>query len=122
MEPKRVLVVEDDKDAIAIASTVLSHAGFVVIVVEDGAHACEAVVIHKPDIILLDLRLPNEDGEQIATNLHGDPRCSHIPIVVLTADVARRNAAFPPNVRKVVLKPVAPRVVVAMVQAALCPS
>lgn len=119
METKRVLVVEDNTDAIAIASAVLSHAGFLVIVVDDGGTACAAAAIHKPDVILLDLHLPNAGGTEIASELHADPRCTEIPIVVITADVAALNMAFTSNVRAVLLKPVQPRAIVESVLAVL---
>ena len=118
-EPQRVLIVEDDRDAIAITSAALLHEGFLVFTVQDGALACAAVVANEPDLILLDLRLPNASGEEIAAELHSDPRCARIPIVIVTADVGARDAVFPPNVRWVILKPCEPREVVAAVTAAL---
>lgn len=118
-EQKRVLVVEDDKDALAITSTALSHAGFVVLTVQDGALACAAVVAHEPDVIVLDLILPHTSGREIAAELHTDPRCARIPIVIVTADVSAREAVFPPNVRRVLLKPCEPRVIVKSVSAAV---
>ena len=118
-EQIRVLIVEDDRDALAIMGTALAHEGFVVFTVQDGALACAAVVSNEPDLVLLDLRLPNASGEEIAAELHSDPRCAHIPIVIVTADVRARDAVFPPNVRWVILKPCEPREVVAGITKAL---
>jgi CheY-like chemotaxis protein len=102
---KRVLIVDDDADTVIICSAQLTHAGYSVTSVSDGTHACDAARLHMPDVILLDYRLPGIMGSTIAAGLHADPRCSAIPIIVLTADAMARKISFSPNVRGVVLKP-----------------
>jgi CheY-like chemotaxis protein len=101
---KRVLIVDDNEDTVVICGAQLTQAGYSVASVNDGARACDAVLVHEPDVILLDFRLPGTSGALIASGLHADPRCSTIP-VILTADHTARKMEFPPNVRGVLLKP-----------------
>lgn len=114
-----MLVVDDDKDAVEIHRTMLEFGGFVVVTIEDGADACAAALTHQPDAILLDLHLPHSTGAQIAAALHEDPRCVSIPIVVVSADFRALSIMFPPNVRRVLLKPTEPRAVLAAVREVL---
>ena len=116
---KRVLIVEDDADSLAITSAALAYSGFAVFTVQDGAQACGAAVTHRPDLIILDVRLPNTSGDVIAAELHGDGRCAHIPIVVVTADIAALTMRFPPNVRGLLLKPCDPRILIDIALAAV---
>lgn len=115
----RLLVVDDDRDAVAIHSAMFEFGGFVVVTVDDGADACAAALTHQPDAILLDLHLPHSNGEQIAAALYDDARCTHIPIVVVSADFRALSLTFPPNVRRVLLKPLEPRAVLAAVREVL---
>jgi CheY-like chemotaxis protein len=115
---KRVLIVDDDADTVIICTAQLTQAGYSVTSVSDGTHACDAAGLHMPDVILLDYRLPGATGSIIASGLHDDPRCSAIPVIILTADATARKVRFPRNVRGVVLKPCESRALIAAVSAA----
>ena len=118
MTGKHVLIVDDDADTVVICSAQLTQAGYSVTSVSDGTHACDAARLHAPDVILLDYRLPGTTGSIIASGLNADPRCSAIPVIILTADATARKTRFPPNVRGVVLKPCESRTLIAAVSAA----
>src|SRR5687768_12830125 len=80
---ERVLIVDDDADTVVICSAQLTHAGYSVTSISDGANACNAARLHMPDVILLDYRLPGTTGSIIAAGLNADPRCSAIPVIIL---------------------------------------
>ncbi|MEZ6048389.1 MAG: response regulator [Planctomycetaceae bacterium] len=79
----QILVVEDDQETAASLKTALSSAGFSVTLAKDGGQAHATFVMHKPDVVVLDLILPRESGFEVCERIKGlDP---HIPVVILTA-------------------------------------
>jgi CheY-like chemotaxis protein len=113
----RVLVVDDDRDALAIVGAALTHAGYIVVYEDVGARAIETAAVSRPAAILLDFRFNDTTGERIAAGLHHDARCSGIPVIVITADVDAVKVSFPPNVRAVLVKPFDPADLVEAVSA-----
>ncbi len=81
----RILVVDDDADVRSVVEITLELAGYEVIAAEDGAAGIQAVEEVVPDLIVLDVMMPNLDGFEVVRRLRGDARYSHIPIVILTA-------------------------------------
>jgi DNA-binding response OmpR family regulator len=80
--PRRVLVVDDDESVRVLLTRYLEMEGFQVEPVPDGAAALAAVAASRPDLILLDLMLPAQDGLDILTRLRRD---SDVPVILLTA-------------------------------------
>jgi CheY-like chemotaxis protein len=66
--------------------TRLTRAGFTVVVAIDGAHGIAMATTEKPDLILMDLTLPDIDGEEATRRLKSDPATKHIPVIALTAN------------------------------------
>lgn len=87
MPPRTVLVVDDTPLNRELANDVLATAGYTVLEAEDGNGLLERVKRERPDIILLDLKLPGVDGFTLARQLKADPAIRRIPIVAATADV-----------------------------------
>lgn len=87
-----LLVVDDDEDLLWLMTDVLVEAGFSVETAENGQKGLESVARRKPDLILLDMKMPVMDGWQFARELgNGDGQA--VPIIVVTAaDDARRRA------------------------------
>lgn len=90
----QVLIVDDNPDDIAIARQRLKGEDLEIISAEDGRSGLDAAKRHKPDLILLDLELPDLDGFEVCRVLKGDPDLCLVPVVFLTAscnpdDVAR---------------------------------
>ena len=79
---KTILVVDDEPKIVQLARDYLEHAGFAVIVATDGPTALHAVRSSKPDLIVLDLGLPQLDGLDVTRTLRKD---SNVPIIMLTA-------------------------------------
>ena len=94
MEKNRILVVEDEESLLKLESILLSSKGYNVTGVMDGKSALEEVILNKPDLVLLDIMLPEMDGFEVCRQIKENPETRHIPVVMLTAkknslDVAR---------------------------------
>jgi CheY-like chemotaxis protein len=83
--PPRVLIVDDEEEVRLSVGEFLETQGFVVVEAEDGEEALAKAFTEKPDLILLDLRLPKVDGYQVCQTLKGNPITSVIPIIMITA-------------------------------------
>ncbi|KGG32660.1 Two-component system response regulator [Prochlorococcus marinus str. SS51] len=79
------MLIEDDKDMRELVGGHLEHTGFDVQVAEDGIKGQALALQYKPDLILLDLMLPNVDGLTLCQRLRRDERTSSIPILMITA-------------------------------------
>jgi two-component system alkaline phosphatase synthesis response regulator PhoP len=83
--PKRILVVEDDADFLELLCFNLRAAGFQVGTAKDGIEGLKKARSMRPDLILLDLMLPELDGFALCDILREDPATASIPIFILTA-------------------------------------
>lgn len=86
---KKILVVEDDPDNRRIVEKVLAVDGYTVVEAVDGIEALSKAQAERPDLILMDLALPNMDGWEATRRLKADPLTSRIPVVALTAVAMR---------------------------------
>jgi two-component system cell cycle response regulator DivK len=80
-----VLVIEDDERNRTLARDVLGAAGFLVLEAATAAEGIALAVEHMPDVILMDLRLPDMGGTDAARVLKGDARTARIPLVATSA-------------------------------------
>jgi two-component system, OmpR family, alkaline phosphatase synthesis response regulator PhoP len=113
-----ILVVEDEMKIARLVRDYLEHAGFQVLVTGDGGSAVAAARSSKPDLIVLDLGLPGQDGLDVARELR---RWSNVPIVMLTArgDEADRIVGLELGADDYVVKPFSPKELVARIRAVL---
>jgi CheY-like chemotaxis protein len=81
----KVLVVDDEPDVLDLVSYNLGQAGFLVETAADGADGLRKARSVSPDLILLDLMLPEMDGLEVCKLLRRDPKTNTIPIIMLTA-------------------------------------
>ena len=82
---KRILLVEDEADLAELVSYNLRRVGFEVDIARDGAAALRRAVDLPPDLVLLDLMIPQISGIQVAKQLRTNPKTATVPIVMLTA-------------------------------------
>ena len=115
---QRVLLVEDNEDNRVIYTTVLQHVGFRVIEAQNGVEAIELARRELPDLILMDISIPEMDGWEATRILRRDPSTSSIPIIALTAHALSddRERAAEVGFTSYLAKPVEPRTVVAEVR------
>lgn len=80
-----ILVVDDTPDNLKLLSAILAEAGYKVRPVTSGQRALEAVEMSPPDLILLDILMPNMDGYEVCRRLKESPKSRDIPVIFLTA-------------------------------------
>jgi PAS domain S-box-containing protein len=85
LEAATVLVVDDNPDNLGVLYELLSGQGYRVLVAEDGAGALEQAALARPELILLDIMLPDRDGFSVCQALKGSPATREIPVVFMTA-------------------------------------
>lgn len=100
---RSVLLVEDDPDIRTVTNIALTRiGGFEVVAVSTVKAARAALAMHVPDVILLDVELPDQDGPSFALELGQDEALVHIPIVLLTGHLVDE---LPPHVIGAIQKP-----------------
>lgn len=83
--PRLVLIVDDDRMNRKLARDLLQVSGFRTLEAASGAEGIALAAAHRPDVILMDLRLPDMDGSAAARTLAHGPRTARIPVVALSA-------------------------------------
>lgn len=82
---ERILIVDDDPDALTLIGLTLERRGYTVIKAASGPDALDLVDKERPDLVLLDLMMPQMDGYEVCRRLKSNPDLADIPIVMLTA-------------------------------------
>jgi CheY-like chemotaxis protein len=82
----KILYVEDNDDNVYMLKSRLSRAGFTVVVATNGAQGVAMASSEQPDLILMDLTLPDIDGEEATRRIKADPVTKAIPVIALTAN------------------------------------
>lgn len=118
---QRILVVDDDKEIVRIVRAYLEKAGYNVSVAYDGETALHIIRSDRPDLVVLDLMLPDRDGWDITRIVRSDPALAAIPIVMLTARVEGEDRVLGLDLGAddYIAKPFNPHEVVARVRAVL---
>jgi two-component system sensor histidine kinase/response regulator len=88
-EKKKIMLIDDSSTNNILYESILSEEGFEVTVVSNPLLAIQSIKSEKPDLIILDLRMPVLDGFQIMEKIRGDKDISAIPIIVLSAENSR---------------------------------
>ena len=117
----KILIVEDERDIVELLRYNLRQENFKVDAVRNGVDALQRAVDKPPDLILLDLMLPEVDGLIVCRLLKNDPRTRNIPIVMLTAkdEESDRVAGLELGADDYITKPFSPREVVLRINAVL---
>ena len=82
---QKILIVDDELDALTALKRALEADNYNIVEAADGLSAIEKVKTEKPDVVLLDLMMPEMDGIEACKHLKSDPKYKHIPIIMLTA-------------------------------------
>jgi CheY-like chemotaxis protein len=92
-EKRRILIVDDDRDSTHVIQILLEKTGrYLVLEESDATKAHQSVRNFRPDLILLDIMMPQRDGGDIATQIEADPGLRKTPILFLTALVTKAEA------------------------------
>ena len=82
---KRVIVVDDDKEIQEIVTFVLNRNGFEVAVASNGQQLRHLLATRVPDLIILDVMMPGQNGYEIFSALRSDLRTQQVPVIIMTA-------------------------------------
>jgi len=103
---KKILIVEDEPDQSAFLDSLLSDNGYETIIAGDGKEGFAKAKSEKPDLITLDITMPEESGVRMFRDLQEDPDTSGIPVVIVTGlssdfrrfldQLERKKRIFPP--------------------------
>ena len=92
-EEQRILIVDDDRDSTHLLKILLERkGGYVVLEENDAVKAHQSAHNFRPDLILLDIMMPQRDGVDIASEIGADPQLQRTPIIFLTALVTKSEA------------------------------
>ena len=109
---KRILVIEDEAEMIDLTRIVLEREGFEVLGAVGGARGLELIKQEKPDLILLDLMMPDIGGWEVYRPVKADPALAEIPVIIVTAKAQSIDKVLGLQVAKVddyITKPFGPK-------------
>lgn len=121
MTIRTILVIDDQKDFADLVRRSLEKEGFEVIVASDGTTGLRFAREHRPDLVVLDLTMPDIDGLEVCQQLRTEPRHARLPIIVLSArgSAADRVLGLETGADDYLVKPFVPQELVARVKAVL---
>lgn len=119
--PEKILIIDDDIDTLKLVGLMLERQGYQIAVASNGTIGLSKASSEVPDLILLDVMMPDMDGYQVTERLRSDPSLSHIPIVMFTAKtmVDDKVKGFESGVDDYLTKPTHPAELTAHVKAVL---
>ena len=121
---KRVVCIEDEPEMIDLVRLILGRRGFDVVGANGGLEGLEVVQREKPDLVLLDLMMPDMDGWEVYQRIKSDEALSDIPVVVVTAKAQSIDKVLGLHIAKVddyITKPFGPQELLESVEKILGP-
>jgi DNA-binding response OmpR family regulator len=121
MRKQTILVIDDQKDFAQLVGRTLEHEGFDVILAAEGTTGLQIAREHRPDLVVLDLTMPDMDGLEVCKALRSEPRHARLPILVLSAraSAADRILGLELGADDYLIKPFVPGELAARVKAIL---
>jgi two-component system response regulator VicR len=108
----KVVCVEDDSEMIDLVKLILARQGFEVTGATGGLEGLDAIAREQPDLVLLDLMMPDVDGWEVYHRMKADERMRNIPVIVVTAKAQSIDKVLGLHIAKVddyITKPFGPR-------------
>ena len=105
--PKKILAIDDENDVLLIIKTALSGEGYDVVTASNGFDGLALAEDHQPDVILLDLRMPEMDGMEVLAQLRENEKIMNIPVIILTgiSDKNKIREALDKGITYYIVKP-----------------
>jgi two-component system, OmpR family, alkaline phosphatase synthesis response regulator PhoP len=118
---KKILIVEDEHDILQLVKMYLEKEGFRTVLAKTGAEGLRQVKHEKPDLVVLDLMLPEIDGTEVCRRLRSAPETAMLPIIMLTAKAEESDTivGLELGADDYVTKPFSPKTLVARIKALL---
>ncbi len=119
MALQKILVVDDSATERFFFAELLSKNGYDVVTAENGAEALTKAKSERPDLILMDVVMPGQNGFQVTRTISRDPGTSHIPIIICTSKSQEtdRYWGLKQGARDYVVKPVDPKDLLSKIKA-----
>jgi len=119
--PEKILVVDDDIDTLRLVGLMLQRQGYQIVAASNGQQALQMAKAEKPDLVLLDVMMPDMDGYEVTRRLRSDAVTSSVPIIMFTAktQVDDKVTGFEAGADDYLTKPTQPRELFAHVKAVL---
>jgi len=121
---EKILIIDDDIDTLKLVGLMLERQGYEIAVASNGSLGISKAAEERPQLILLDVMMPDLDGYEVTRRLRSDPALAHIPIIMFTAKtmVDDKVAGFEAGVDDYLTKPTHPAELTAHVKAVLARS
>ncbi len=115
---KKVLIVEDNENNLYLMRFMLEKSGYQVVVAKDGTTGIDMVNKERPDVVLMDIQLPDFDGMETTRRIRAFPDNSKVPIIAVTsyAMVGDREKALAAGCTGYIEKPINPETFIAQVE------
>jgi CheY-like chemotaxis protein/MinD-like ATPase involved in chromosome partitioning or flagellar assembly len=119
--PEKILIVDDDIDTLKLVGLILQRQGYEVRVSSSGSQALEMMKSEVPDLLLLDIMMPEMDGYEVAGQMRSDQVLAEVPIIMFTAksQLDDKVAGFEAGADDYLTKPTQPRELLAHIKAVL---
>lgn len=95
MIKRKILIVDDEDEILKLLKDKLSKAGYQITTAKDGKGAIAQLQVALPDLILMDIVLPDLDGPEVVHKLQSDPRTKHIPVIFISGIIAKEGGKDP---------------------------
>lgn len=121
-ETKRVVCIEDEPEMIDLVKLILSRRGFQVTGAMGGREGLEVIQSEKPDLVLLDLMMPDMDGWEVYQKVKANEATKHIPVIIVTAKAQSIDKVLGLHIAKVddyITKPFGPQDLIESVEKVL---
>lgn len=119
--PYRIMIVDDEPNIVLSLEYLMNQAGYEVLTASDGEEALHAVEASPPDLILLDVMMPKQDGYEVCQTIRANPDWKNIKIIMLTAKgrTVEREKGLALGADEYITKPFSTREVVEKVKSML---
>ncbi|MCD6391138.1 MAG: response regulator [Dehalococcoidia bacterium] len=115
----KILLVDDDVDLVKVMRGALESKAYEVVVAYNGQEGLEKARKEKPDLVVLDILMPEANGFTFADQFRKDPVLAKIPVLALTSFSESLGQPFPFEVSEYIVKPIKPKDLVAKVEESL---
>ena len=119
--PETIVIIDDDRALAQLAALWVKSAGFSSVIAYDGRSGLAAIVQHRPDLVLLDIRMPEMDGFEVNRQIRQTPDLAEIPVIFLSAHAQEttRQESLASGGRRFLPKPYESKSLIAAIRAVL---
>jgi DNA-binding response OmpR family regulator len=119
--PETIVIIDDDRAIAQLTALWIKAAGFNTIIANDGRSGLAAIAQHRPDLVLLDIRMPEMDGFEVNRQIRQTPELAEIPVIFLSAHAQEttRQESLASGGRRFLPKPYESKTLIAAIRAVL---